>query len=879
MTGAPLFGEENMILSWQGHEKDPHPCVYITQEDVARLKKTHAKLMDETRARFESSHGGLEAHGMDRMVVGALLAEIPSVEQSLIVEAISTLTITASAINETLEWGKGPHIIARRFGEAMGLADVALSLERITPEQRAEILALVARIGYLINDPNYWEVGSKKAGYLPNMTSSAYGYRATLACLIPSHPMAKKWLDDAMVEIRRELDEWMDSAGGMVECPHYSMVIFDQWLGVCLAARNAGAANDGYLYDERLRKAIQWFANISTPRDPRNKNLSRLPTFGHTYANERTCAFGIMAYLWKDKDPAFAAQMQWIHLQQGAFMQPGILSYYPALNGYRPFLVDPGIKPQKPEWKSTIYPETGVLLRNTVGERETSLYMIAGRNHSHYFNDSGSVVIWGKGRELSHDDDYQKRRNKDSRAAHSMVDKPASYNEERVMALTEFKSTDDFDYSSGVRRGWQRQIGFVKNPDPMAPNYFILTDTLDKKSTPTIWRLFLLAKNIVPHKTGVTVIGKDDVDMDIFFLSPGRVVPKVKLDEEHISVAIHESGSLTTVLYPRMKSEKAPVVTAIADGRGAKVVTAAGTDYVFLDPDSFSHEQDGVTFRGKAGVIKVRDGKHVKSIPGKCDVKPDWPGDRQLRMIRWPGLQYPRFPDYEDLQPNAGNVLVLNQKELAEASDFKVIPTLGKPKGTTTVEIKWSKTALDLTFNCGDKDLYTQEQGHDNIKLWRDDCIYIWLEPGHDHGLDQSKKIMIQVTADGFCHDAREGDEEYDVKDIKIRTTRSKTGWTARVSLPFKGLGVKAPRPGDVWGLNFSRIDQPGKLDHDLMQSSSWVSIGYAGDLFKTVDLWGHLIFAEKGKADSAAARKELSATHQKAMDRAYSSEYLLKAH
>ncbi len=877
LIGGRLLSEE-MILSWKGSDKVSRPRLYLTVEDVERIKKTRAAFLKESAAKF-NHHVGLEGNGMDRMVVAALFAENPAAQKSLVVETISTLKMAISGIEATLKWGHGPHKAARRFGEAVGLADVALSLKILTPEDRKTILGLIARIGYLTNDPNYWEVGSKKAGYLPNMTSSAYGYRATIAALIPSHPMARKWMDTAMKEIRRELDEWMDSAGGMVECPHYSMVIFDQWLGACLAAHNSGLVEDGFLYDEQLRKAILWFANISTPRDPRNMDFGRLPTFGHTYAHERTCAFGIMAHLWKDKDPKFASQMQWMHLQQGSFMSPGILSYYPALKGYRPYLVDPDLKPKKPEWKSTCYPETGVLLRNTVGDRETSLYMIAGRNHSHYFNDSGSIVIWGKGRELCHDDDYQKRRNKDSRAAHSMIDKPVTYNEERVMALKEFKSTSDFDYTSGVRRGWKRQVGFVKDKDPMAPNYFMVTDTVDKKSAPTIWRLFLLAKEIVSHKAGVTVIGKDDVDMDVFFLRPGKVAPKIKLDKEHISVAIHEAGSLSAILYPRLKTEKPPKVMSIAGGKGAKVVTSAGADYVFLDPEPFSFEQGDVTFEGRAGVVKVRNGKQVKSIPGECEVKPDWPGDRQLRMIRWPGLQYPRFPDYDDLQPNPGNVLVLNQETPAKAGDFKVVPSLEEPMGTTEVTVNWTENALDLNFICEDSGLVTGEKGHDNIKLWRNDCIYIWLEPEHDHGLDGSKKIMIQVAANGFCHDVQQDEKDYDVKAIKIKTTRSKTGWAVQVSLPFKGLGMKTPKPGDVWGINFSRMDQPGKLDMDLMQNSSWVSIGYVGDLFKTGDLWGHLIFADKGATDSVSARKAMDATHRKIIDRYYSKEYLLKAH
>jgi hypothetical protein len=248
-------------------------------------------------------------------------------------------------------------------------------------------------------------------------------------------------------------------------------------------------------------------------------------------------------------------------------------------------------------------------------------------------------------------------------------------------------------------------------------------------------------------------------------------------------------------------------------------------------------------------------------------------------MIRWPGLQYPRFPDYDDLQPNNGNILVLNQKEAAKASDFKVVPSLGEPMGATDVTVNWTKEALDLTFVCEDDGVVTGEKGHDNIKLWRNDCVYVWLEPEHDHGLKNSKKIMIQVTANGFCHDVREEDGEYDVKDIKFKTTRSKTGWTAQVSLPFKGLGLKAPKRGDVWGINFSRLDQPGKLDLELMETSSWVPIGYVGDLFKTGDLWGHLVFAEEGDADSAAARKAMDATHQKIVDHYYSKDYLLKGH
>ena len=140
------------------------------------------------------------------------------------------------------------------------------------------------------------------------------------------------------------------------------------------------------------------------------------------------------------------------------------------------------------------------------------------------------------------------------------------------------------------------------------------------------------------------MVGKEDVDMDIIFVRPSDLSPEVKPD--HLSVALKASGTLTVVLYPRLKTEKPPQVTALADGKGVKVVTPAGTDYVFLNPTSFACKEGDVAFEGKAGLVQVRNGKQVKSLPGVCDVGPGWEGgDRELRMIHWAGPQYPVTPD------------------------------------------------------------------------------------------------------------------------------------------------------------------------------------------------------------------------------------------
>lgn len=47
-----------------------------------------------------------------------------------------------------------------------------------------------------------------------------------------------------------------------------------------------------------------------------------------------------------------------------------------------------------------------------------------------------------------------------------------------------------------------------------------------------------------------------------------------------------------------------------------------------------------------AGLVRNWGGKQTEVKAGPCDVAPGWEdGDRELRMIRWDGPQYPSFPD------------------------------------------------------------------------------------------------------------------------------------------------------------------------------------------------------------------------------------------
>lgn len=885
MSSQTLMAGE--VLAWPGAEKDVHPRLYVTPADVARVKSSRSDLA----ALASADNFG---NNIDMLIEAVLFTDNQAAQKSIVDMAKAKLDQFYGALDQTFGMDKGPHVYNDLFGQTVGLTDAALAVKTISAGDRAAILEKIAKICYKLNRPDFWGFDPWRGAYNYNMWTVATAYRLAFAALIPSHPMAKEWIDKAVAEHKWQIDNWIDYNGGNAETPHYAGVSINQWLASFVIARNAGVANDGHLFDEKMKLAVLNVANISTPPDAKFNNQRRLPSVGHTYSNERSNIFRTMAYIWKGKDPQFAAEMAWMHDQHGKPDLPGIKSPYGGFTGYKSFFADlSGITPKKPSWTSQVYPEVGVQLRNTIGsDRETTLYMIAGRHHNHHFNDSGSITVWGKGAEFCDEDSYDGGRKPVSgeykpgmyREVHSMPDNPSTYNFERVMHVQEFSTSEIFDYVNGERQGWRRQIGFVKDKDPLAPNYFVIADSFDKTAAPTIWRLYVAGDcTVTPNGVTVAATDKPDVVMDVIFLPLGEFKPQLKettrkyegkeYTNKFIRVNVEKPGTLTAVLYPRLKSEAAPQVSMLKDG-GVQVKSAAGTDVVYLAPEAVKAELGGKPFEGKAGLAKTRGGKTLVAAPGACEVKPGWEGgDPQMRALVWEGPQLPCYIDYEEaLVPNQGNVLVVGGDTPGVAENFIRDIHGSKPRQATRVEAAAESDALVVTFNCEDKDFLAQNTERDSIKLWKDDCVYVWLDLTHDHK-DVKKWIMIQVSGNGNWHDARDEDPSWNI-ELKNEIKRTADGYTAVIRIPWKGLGVSKPAAGTVWGVNFSRMDQPGKIDLKKMQVSSWCLIP---NLFNPTmtDRWGHLIFTDDGNAEAGIAAMEK--VHKPFKDRAYSREVLLK--
>jgi hypothetical protein len=610
-------------------QNEEHPRLFLT--------KTQAQ---QFRATFQADPAKLAAcranpvnlYAMEDWITTGIGTNDPVLGTNLANSAVQTIQ---AAVNEFLDQNYPPTFglgnSNDKISQGANLADAILDDDQMTAELRERLRAQMAFLGYTVNRNDFW---SPIRGFAanPNMTTRVASYRALLACMIPSHPQAATWMTNAMTELKdNQLDTWSDANGGWLEAPHYAMLSYDMLLGCFLMARNSGF-ND-FVFDPKMKAIAGWFAKISTPPDSRIKGWRHTPPVGNTYISEPSGEFSLVAAVWKEQDPAFAAQMQWMFRQQGSQPYAGVGGFYPTLAGYRTLLVDPGVPETAPAYESEQFPNVGIMLRNgSLTNRETQLLLLAGSfwngYRSHWDDDSGSVTLWGKGRIVADDFGYYGAAPFED---HSLLDAPAS-RQNNIFNVTLFVPSNHFDYVTGKRGTWQRQIAFVKDIDPLAPNYFVICDTLPEPQAGT-WRLWLTCSNVTINTQRALAQGKDDVDTDLFFALPGGVplTTEVKarttcgLDANGYQntvtttqigvIATRDAASVfTTLIYPRLKTETPPVFRSLADGRGIKVESTAGTDYVFLSAKSFMYSNADVSFGGTVGSIQIRGGRTNLSL-------------------------------------------------------------------------------------------------------------------------------------------------------------------------------------------------------------------------------------------------------------------------
>lgn len=200
----------------------------------------------------------------------------------------------------------------------------------------------------------------------------------------------------------------------------------------------------------------------------------------------------------------------------------------------------------------------------------------------------------------------------------------------------------------------------------------------------------------------------------------------------------------------------------------------------------------------------------------------------------------------------------------------------GEAKVKTEAKLAWNDKYLYVAFHNVDKDIWSKLRKRDD-KLWTQEAVEMFIDADGD-GEDY---VELQVNPAGTIFDSylpkyRKNDNAWNSKmkvAVEVNGTLNKRddadeSWTVEMAIPWadtkgKGKGdVKLPpRPGDVWRVNFFRLDRP---EEKRQLAAAW-SAPQVGDFHK-LDRFGELVFADAaGKVPKAADKGNSDKAKQKA--------------
>ena len=181
---------------------------------------------------------------------------------------------------------------------------------------------------------------------------------------------------------------------------------------------------------------------------------------------------------------------------------------------------------------------------------------------------------------------------------------------------------------------WNRRLALLKDPDPLGPNYLVMRDDFTGAgSFPAEWNIWTLAQDLQTNANQAVVTTKYGVTMDVYMADPaqpnwtthpltalpsptaktsfiaspsgGYVVDKPWIETLTNLRATQAPGQgFLAVLYPRKSDQPAAQYQTLAAGKGVRVTTEKGTDWIFLSEVPVQWTGEGLSFSGTAGAIR-----------------------------------------------------------------------------------------------------------------------------------------------------------------------------------------------------------------------------------------------------------------------------------
>ena len=171
----------------------------------------------------------------------------------------------------------------------------------------------------------------------------------------------------------------------------------------------------------------------------------------------------------------------------------------------------------------------------------------------------------------------------------------------------------------------------------------------------------------------------------------------------------------------------------------------------------------------------------------------------------------------------------------------------------TRAQVAWDQKNLYIAFECPDTDIFSELKNRDD-KLWLQDAVEVFIDANQD-GRDY---LELQVSPAGVIFDSyfpkhRQGQADFDSglqAAVSVQGTLNSRDdqdkrWIVEMALPFKDAKGRGkyplslpPKIGDVWRVNFLRVD----VSKGVPQRAGAWSPPLSGD-FHTLSSFGELAF------------------------------------
>ena len=139
----------------------------------------------------------------------------------------------------------------------------------------------------------------------------------------------------------------------------------------------------------------------------------------------------------------------------------------------------------------------------------------------------------------------------------------------------------------------------------------------------------------------------------------------------------------------------------------------------------------------------------------------------------------------------------------AKASGFCSSVAGAPVKPQSTVYVTYDDTNLYLAVRCLDPQPHKAKAAvtrHDG-PVWEDDSVEVFLDTNHD----RKTYYQLIINARGVTYEGIDRDDGAWNAAWTAKTCVGKRDWVAEMCVPFKSLGIAAPKPQTVWGINVVR--------------------------------------------------------------------------